>query len=362
MNQGRDQQSESESLTMGNARLGLLGAYLAFSTLALAPLVIAGGLFYVLYFLPNARIAGARHWHEVPCEVLEVEFVGHSLEVRFRYQFQGEEYQSDRYDLMVGESGEDAWARDAFVRLKKNPLTVCYVNPDDPSEAVLDRDRRHPTIALLLPAIMATIGLGFILKMLFGMRRYHSAAKQLTAGDDQQIASPSGHSNQSYTEVNDFGTHQSDIANSPITGIVVCVLALGLLTTFFVVMDGIDFLQTLSYGDVEWTQVAGTVDWERDSGVSTLFGDVDEFQVRYSVDETEYTSRCFATKTPDEHAIEFDLERPWRGRIAGTTLHATPRLFLVFPIGLGFIVLLCLLGAVLRVILGPRMTNSMANS
>ena len=117
MNRDNNGHSESSLTLVGTAAL------------AVVPLAIAALLLYVLYISPNAKIAEAKSWEEVPCEVLHVEMYDGSLDIVYRYEYQGQEYESDRYDLMIGVSGEDDWARDAVIRLKNDPKTVCYVNP-----------------------------------------------------------------------------------------------------------------------------------------------------------------------------------------------------------------------------------------
>ena len=83
-------------------------------------------------------------------------------------------------------------------------------------------------------------------------------------------------------------------------------IGFGLATVFFLVMDGVEFFRSIAYGTVEWVTVDGKVDWQRDSGTRSIFGDVDEFQVRYTVDGKEYTSRCYSVKRPEEFVIEHD--------------------------------------------------------
>jgi hypothetical protein len=340
----RFQKSDQQlTLSPSEAKLGVGCLYLAFAALAFVPLSIAALLFYLLYLQPNNRIAAAKSWQETPCEIVHVEFVGNGLDVLYRYEFEGRPHESTRYDLTTGQSGEDDWAREASVRLNKNRSTVCYVNPDDPTEAVLDRDRRHPTVALVLPAIFAAVGLGFLCKLVFGMSKVRAAARQ-ASGD-----SPADRTSRPHVTTGQRATAKRP---SRAAALLAWSAAFGLIAVFFVFMDGIEFARSLTYGDVEWVTVEGTVDWRRDSGTTTMFGNVEEYQIRYQVNGTEHTSRCYSIERPDEYVIEHDTQRPWRGRIVGTTLHATPRILLMIPIGM-MLLLLGLLAGCWRVFLPP---------
>jgi hypothetical protein len=101
--------------------------------------------------------ARAREWTEVPAEV---EGGG------YRYRFAGREYRSERLGLMrVGaEDNIDTWHGDMRDRLasaakEQRPITV-YVNPEDPSQAVIDRDIRWKLVLFLTPFALAFGGVG----------------------------------------------------------------------------------------------------------------------------------------------------------------------------------------------------------
>ena len=82
----------------GNGLTTLLGLIV----FTIVPLAISALLFYLLYLVPNARIAQAENWVEVPCEVEYVELNGSSLDVYYKYDFDGKSYEGHRYDLTVG--------------------------------------------------------------------------------------------------------------------------------------------------------------------------------------------------------------------------------------------------------------------
>jgi hypothetical protein len=91
-------------------------------------------------------ISAAQSWVPTPCVIEQAAFVpdaeGHrSLQIQFRYEFGGVTYRSNRLDLMPGSMGDDgAWERDLLERHPARSEATCYVDPQRPESAVLDRD------------------------------------------------------------------------------------------------------------------------------------------------------------------------------------------------------------------------------
>jgi hypothetical protein len=149
----RDEKSEEqtprvEALTRktgGNALAGcvMVGFFLVF--------LLAGSA--VMWFLtgrPLVRIADAKSWVATPCTVLASEVVSHpgddgttySALVRYRYQVGGREYQSDRYDFSTGSTSSSAGYQEVVDRFPPESGCTCFVDPRDPTRAVLDRGFR----------------------------------------------------------------------------------------------------------------------------------------------------------------------------------------------------------------------------
>lgn len=120
------------------------------------------------------RIAEAGSWIPTECRVLDIGFVKPErttepekshLSILYDYEFDGTTYSSNQIDLVPGRSGADAdWEQELFRRLKKGSVTTCFVNPDDPADAVLDREhyesRSWLGITLLLLGILFGLGFG----------------------------------------------------------------------------------------------------------------------------------------------------------------------------------------------------------
>ncbi len=142
----------------------------------------------ILYFGLIWQWHAARSWVEVPC-FIESSTLRDHLEVRpgsqrpvdtlmneamasYRYEFNGREYKSDQVSLSLGpDNFGDFHERKADVlREYQNSGQPyrCFVNPDDPKEAVIFREARWPVMLFmsvfplvfpLVGGIVATMGL-----------------------------------------------------------------------------------------------------------------------------------------------------------------------------------------------------------
>ena len=106
---------------------------------------VGAGLMYARHATLR-DIRAARDWVEAPCVIERSEYVNDDdgnpiLTMEFRYAYEGQSYRSDVLDLLPGRMGDDSsW--EAQLR-KQHPVgseTICYVDPDDPEHAVLDRE------------------------------------------------------------------------------------------------------------------------------------------------------------------------------------------------------------------------------
>ncbi len=130
------------------------------------PFFLAGAfIIYLLFAGPALEIYKAQSWVPTPCTVMSSRVVGdetYSVEIVYTYTVAGVEYQSDRYDFVnVSTSSYD----DKYEAVRENPAgsrAICYVNPDNPAEAVFHRD-------LSSDMWFGLFGLPFLLAGLFGL-------------------------------------------------------------------------------------------------------------------------------------------------------------------------------------------------
>lgn len=109
----------------------------------------------------------ARHWVETPCQIVSSEVkvnrgsdsTTYSPEIHFQYTFEGREYEAKGYRL-VGGSSSGGWARRVVDRFPEGEETVCFVNPQDPSRAVLDPSWGWDILLVLIPLPFLVVGVG----------------------------------------------------------------------------------------------------------------------------------------------------------------------------------------------------------
>ena len=124
------------------------------------------------------EVAATQRWAETPCEVLESKVKTHSdlergdwfsLDMSFKYEFDGQDYSSDRYDLSTGGCNEPVQA--VVARLPAGTQTVCYVNPDFPSEAVMKREGEKIGFGLGAAACTFFGAVGMLLTLIIRMKK-----------------------------------------------------------------------------------------------------------------------------------------------------------------------------------------------
>jgi hypothetical protein len=130
-----------------------------------------------LFFIgPALKVLEARSWPSAPCTILSSQVRTHtgedsstySVEVLYTYSYGGREYKSNRYRFLGGSTGGFAAKERIVRRLPPLTRTVCYVNPEVPSEAVLNRDFSSDYAFGLVPLLFAAVGLGGIFFTLRG--------------------------------------------------------------------------------------------------------------------------------------------------------------------------------------------------
>lgn len=155
-------------------------------------LVFAGFGLLAVYLVVVPPVAGAirsRNWVATPCMILdsrlesshdsESESDSYRIAVRFRYQYNGQSFVSQRYTWSSAYTGGRAGKQQIVDRLQVESRTTCYVNPRDPSEAVLKRDIGWDLALGLIPMVFVVIGLAV---MYAGIRRKTTEAISDGAG------------------------------------------------------------------------------------------------------------------------------------------------------------------------------------
>jgi len=104
------------------------------------------GILYFLSIVPLRRVWHARNWRATACIMLgsaveedHIESGLYQILVRYKYEVGGRLYRSSRYNFSVGTTAGLRGKRKVVARLAPGTRAICYVNPADPEDAVIDR-------------------------------------------------------------------------------------------------------------------------------------------------------------------------------------------------------------------------------
>jgi len=142
--------------------------------------LFGAGFLIPFFVLPALQIVEARSWIEVPCEIVSSGVRTHpsdngatySIDVLFRYEIEGREYRANRYQFMGGSSSGYGHRAEIVAALPAGAGTLCYVNPNDPFEAVIERGFTGDYLFGLMPLIFTLIGIG---GLVFAIKALRSA-------------------------------------------------------------------------------------------------------------------------------------------------------------------------------------------
>jgi hypothetical protein len=133
-----------------------------------------------------------RDWQEVPARIIHTELTTntgdsttYSVEAKYRYDFGGATYQGDRVGLSSGSDNIGSFHQDAHRELsyyqEAGESFRCYVNPQEPSEAILYRELRWGLFALMgvFALIFTGAGLGLMVAGFVGRRHLLDGEKRV---------------------------------------------------------------------------------------------------------------------------------------------------------------------------------------
>ena len=155
-------------------------------------LLIGCGLLYAFLLRPVSKVASAARWPSVPCVVLSSEIKTHhgddgntySVNILYSYDFNGRELKANRYSFMGGSSSGYNGKIAIVARHPPGTETVCFVNPNDPTEAVLERGLTAEMWFGLIPLVFAVVGGGGLVLTL----RKGRENRPVTAGMGRNVA------------------------------------------------------------------------------------------------------------------------------------------------------------------------------
>lgn len=172
------------SLLKGRRGAGCMVGFFAIFFLA------GSGFLYGMFLRPLYGVWQSRDWVGTPCVIESSRVEVHSgdegstykVAVLYAYEFNGEPHKSSRYQFFDhASSGRSAKAH-VVSRYPAGQQTVCYVDPDDPTRAVLSRGVPPDIWFVFIPLLFVAVGLG---GMIFTIRHgWRLAAKHRAVRDE----------------------------------------------------------------------------------------------------------------------------------------------------------------------------------
>ncbi len=135
---------------------------------------------YFGHFVAQRNITASQDWVETRCEILEAAVNVHSdpehgdsytLSMKYKYRFDRQEYTSDRYDFSFSAYSDKAVAQAVVSGLPPGMQVTCYVNPNNPSEAVVKREGDDTGTLFGAIAMIALGLLGMYVTLSIGMEK-----------------------------------------------------------------------------------------------------------------------------------------------------------------------------------------------
>jgi hypothetical protein len=156
----------------GLGRLALAGFFGIFA-------IAGGAMLYPLGIRPISRTVAAESWVETPCSVLRAEVRDHdsddgttySVYILYEYEFGGRTYKCDRYDFVGGSSSGYDGKAEIVAEYESAERPVCFVDPTNPSQAVLRRGFHAKLLFALFPLPFLLVGVGGVVGTLRSKRR-----------------------------------------------------------------------------------------------------------------------------------------------------------------------------------------------
>jgi hypothetical protein len=144
------------------------------------------GMLIPFFILPALKVVEARSWQPTTCEIVSSGVRTHSgddgstysVEALYRYEIDGREYTSNRYQFMGGSSSGYDGKAEAVAKIPAGNQAECFVNPDDPFEAVIDRGFGVDFLFGLIPLLFGVIGAG---GLAFALRVHRQAKRDAAA-------------------------------------------------------------------------------------------------------------------------------------------------------------------------------------
>ncbi len=120
-----------------------------------------------------------KKWVPVSCEVVssKLEVDGGSegpsfwIVIQYTYKYKNVDYISKKYSLTYQQSSYKRYHKRILDKYPKDLESICYVNPENPSEAVLTRENSIGIFNIIIIIIFLLLGIGMLLYALYRVTR-----------------------------------------------------------------------------------------------------------------------------------------------------------------------------------------------
>ncbi len=120
-----------------------------------------------------------KNWGSVPCKILrsKLEVDGDMdgpsfwINLQYAYRYENKNYVSKLYSLNYFPSSYKKYHKKIFDKYPKDAESICYVNPQNPSEAILSRKSSMGICDIIIIIIFLLLGIGMLLYALYMVTR-----------------------------------------------------------------------------------------------------------------------------------------------------------------------------------------------
>jgi hypothetical protein len=132
-----------------------------------------GAGFLIPFAIPAVRRVASADWARVPATILwsgvgahsDDDGTTYSVDVLYEYDHGGERFRGNRYRFFGGSSSGEEGKRRVVERLPPGARVDAWVDPEDPSRAVLDRALGGFMLFAALPLVFLAVGIGGMVVM-----------------------------------------------------------------------------------------------------------------------------------------------------------------------------------------------------
>jgi hypothetical protein len=130
---------------------------------------LPSAMLYFFSVIPLRKVYRARAWLETPCVILssaveedQTESGVYRILATYMYEVAGQRYSSSRYNFSTGATCGSRGKKAVVDRLAPGMRAVCYVNPTDPSDSVINRGITWDMLFCGVFAVILLITFGFV--------------------------------------------------------------------------------------------------------------------------------------------------------------------------------------------------------